>query len=587
MPATMRCAVYARFSSDLQRATSIEDQISTARRFAEGHGWALIDDCIFTDAALSGASLERPGIQALRAAAGRLPLPFDVLLVDDSSRVSRDLADAVRLLQELKFAGVRVIYISQNIDSASEQAETLIAVHGVVDSLYLREMAKKIKRGLAGQLERGFATGAITFGYRTIPVPDPSGKTDGNGYPVLLGKRVEIVPEEARIVVQSFEWYAGGLGAGRIVERLNREGLRGPRGKHWRQGAVKRVLANEKYRGLLIWGKKTFERRPGTRQYVQRAIPREQWRTVERPELRIVPEELWIRVEARRMAVRRTLSADTGRTLMRGRNAALYSRHLFSGFMKCGTCGGAVVIVTGGYGSPRYGCLRSWRNGSDVCANRLTIRAKVADAYLLDGLKCELSAPSTLKYVTDALASALNRRIDERPRLMAEAQAAREQARQRLQRLIDAIENGVAAASLAPSIAERQAEISRLDAALLDMVEPLQQRLAVMPSWVRQQIEDLVRLLSESPERTKAEFQRLGLKVTMTPTIGEHARPFYRADVVNSLPCLAGITEMRDVSTSAVDRWHPPAAGSRTAGTLRFRVDLPANHLGPGWRKRA
>jgi site-specific DNA recombinase len=124
------------------------------------------------------------------------------LLVDDSSRVSRDLADAVRVLQELRFAGVRVIYISQNIDSADEQAETLVAVHGVVDSLYLREMAKKIKRGLAGQIGRGFATGSSTYAYRTVPVPDPSGKTDVNGYPMLLGKRAVREPDDARTIAR-------------------------------------------------------------------------------------------------------------------------------------------------------------------------------------------------------------------------------------------------------------------------------------------------------------------------------------------------------------------------------------------------
>ena len=57
-----------------------------------------------------------------------------------------------------------------------------------------------------------------------------------------------------------------------------------------------------------------------------------------------------------------------------------------------------------------------------------------------------------------------------------------------------------------------------------------------------QQLEDLVTLLSESPERPKADFQRLALRVTMTPMIDAAiARPLYRADVVNSLPCLAGI----------------------------------------------
>jgi len=60
--------------------------------------------------------------------------------------------------------------------------------------------------------------------------------------------------------------------------------------------------------------------------------------------------------------------------------------------------------------------------------------------------------------------------------------------------------------------------------------------------------------MNETPERTKAEFQRLAMRVTMTPTGGERGRQYYRADVVNSLPCLAGITEMREVSPSAVDR---------------------------------
>jgi hypothetical protein len=40
----------------------------------------------------------------------------------------------------------------------------------------------------------------------------------------------------------------------------------------------------------------------------------------------------------------------------------------------------------------------------------------------------------------------------------------------------------------------------------------------------------------------------------------------------------------RSATTTATDRSDPQAADSRT---LRFRVDLPANQLGPGWRKRA
>src|SRR5262245_17340880 len=113
----VRVACYARFSSDLQRQTSLDDQLAAAQRYAHAHGWTVLSDQVYTDAGLSGASLERPGIQSLLAAAAQQPRPFDVLLVDDSSRVARDLADAVRFMQQLQFFGVRVIYLSQHIDS--------------------------------------------------------------------------------------------------------------------------------------------------------------------------------------------------------------------------------------------------------------------------------------------------------------------------------------------------------------------------------------------------------------------------------------------------------------------------------------
>ncbi|MFN2446088.1 MAG: recombinase family protein, partial [Vicinamibacterales bacterium] len=332
-----------------------------------------------------------------------------------------------------------------------------------------------------------------------------------------------------------------------------RDGYRGPRGARWGAGAVKRVLANEKYTGQLIWGQKTFERRPGTRQLVARAVPREQWRVQARPDLRIVADELWARVQARRRAVRQALPA--GHALMRGRNAALHSRHLFSGFLSCASCGGALTVVSGGHGSPRYGCLRSWKNGVAACPNRLTIRATVVDAHLLEGLKAELLAPATVTVIAQALASALNRRADERPRLAAEAHQARTDAAQRLQRLIEAIQQGVAPGSLAGAIQDRQADLARLDATLADLTGPLPQRLAVMPAWVRQQLEDVVGLLRVSPERTKAEFQHLGLHVTMARVTPEGERAFYRATVESALPGLMGMTEIRrSRDFSAVDR---------------------------------
>ena len=260
-----------------------------------------------------------------------------------------------------------------------------------------------------------------------------------------------------------------------------------------------------------------------------RDLPRDQWHIQERPDLRIVSEDQWSRVQARLAEVRQAYGLKTGATLVRGKNAALYSRHLFSGFLRCGLCNGAMTVVSGGAGSPRYGCLRSWKNGTDVCSNRLTIRAKVADPALLAGLRAELLRPETVQYVTVALAAEFNRVIDQRPKLRARAETALREARRRLQNLVEAVEGGAGAPSLLEAMHRREEEVRRLRGELDALSEPLEQKLAVMPTWVRQQLEDTAGLLSETPERTKAEFKRLGLSFVLRPdTAGE--RPFLKAE---------------------------------------------------------
>ena len=65
----MRAVIYARYSSDLQREASIEDQIEVCRRYASAQGWTIVET--YTDAAISGASRFRPGFQKLIADASK------------------------------------------------------------------------------------------------------------------------------------------------------------------------------------------------------------------------------------------------------------------------------------------------------------------------------------------------------------------------------------------------------------------------------------------------------------------------------------------------------------------------------------
>src|ERR1700737_2251604 len=117
MASRLRCAIYARFSSDRQSVTSIGDQVRKCREYATRERWEVLDAHIYTDEAVSGASTDREGLQKLLAAATHTSRPFDCILIDDSSRLTRRLADALNLYERLAFAGIRVVAVSQGVDT--------------------------------------------------------------------------------------------------------------------------------------------------------------------------------------------------------------------------------------------------------------------------------------------------------------------------------------------------------------------------------------------------------------------------------------------------------------------------------------
>jgi DNA invertase Pin-like site-specific DNA recombinase len=91
-----------------------------------------------------------------------------VLLVDNTSRISRTQGETLRIVERLSFLGVRIVAVSQGYDSQSEQADVLMTVHGLVDSLYIKELAKKTYSGLQGRALQGFHTGGRFFGYDSV-----------------------------------------------------------------------------------------------------------------------------------------------------------------------------------------------------------------------------------------------------------------------------------------------------------------------------------------------------------------------------------------------------------------------------------
>ena len=270
----------------------------------------------------------------------------------------------------------------------------------------------------------------------------------------------------------------------------------------------------------------SVEREPGTGRKRQRQNPRSEWQVRDRPDLRIVSDELWGRAHATRREVRAALAPKGN--LARGRDAKHHSPHLFSGFAKCHTCGGAMTSVSGGAGSPRFGCRRSWNEGRNACPNRVTIRIKVAERLILEKLQSELREPANVTQIANAVAKTVRALMDLRPTSDATHQRRLEEERRKLANLIATIEaGGHAPASLLKAVSEREATIERLEAERLEwQVRTEPPDLSDLPSWVDERLENLASLLREDPLKAKAEFRRLKLQLVFRAVEAE-PRPYY------------------------------------------------------------
>ena len=289
-------AIYARYSSDLQRDASIEDQIRLCKERAKREGWRVIN--CYTDHAISGASLMRPGVQMLLQDAQAKK--FDVVVAEAIDRLSRDQEDIAHIYKRAQFAGVRIVTLSEG-----EVNELHIGLKGTMGALFLKDLADKTRRGLRGRVEAGKSGGGNSFGYDVVR------RLDAEGLPVRGERKINAT--EAGIVRRMFNDYAAGKSPQAIAKQLNKEVVPGPSGTGWGPSTIHGnpdrgtgILNNELYIGKLVWNRLRYIKDPETGKRVSRPNPESEWITQDVPDLRIIAPELWEAVKTRQGALRST-----------------------------------------------------------------------------------------------------------------------------------------------------------------------------------------------------------------------------------------------------------------------------------------
>lgn len=246
----MRAAIYARYSTDLQRDASIDDQVRSCKARIDKEGRVLLTT--YTDRAISGSIRMRPGYQKLLqdARSGEL----DVVVAEALDRLSRDQEDIASLYKHLSFSGVRLITISEG-----EINELHVGLKGTMKALFLKDLAEKTRRGLEGRVREGKSAGGLCFGYDVVR------GHDAHGEPIHGGRTTN--DAEAGIVRRIFSEFAAGKSPRRIAIELNRGPIPGPRGGEWDastiNGSAARgtgILNNELYIDRLVWNRLRYSR---------------------------------------------------------------------------------------------------------------------------------------------------------------------------------------------------------------------------------------------------------------------------------------------------------------------------------------
>jgi site-specific DNA recombinase len=428
-----QAAIYARYSSDRQSDASIEDQVRLCEELAKREGYGVVET--YADRAVSGASMLRPGLQALMvdALAGR----FTILIAEALDRLSRDHADVAAIYKRLSFAGVRILTLSEGWIE-----ELHVGMKGTMNQLFLKDLAAKTRRGLRGRVEAGFSGGGNAYGYKVVRRL----KSDGE---LATGER-EIQPEEARIIQRIYEEFAAGHSPKSIAQNLNRDKVLGPRGILWRDTAIRGhrqrgtgILNNELYLGRLVWNRLRYVKDPSTGKRVSRQNDPADWITTEVPELRIIDDALWERVKARQVALDATPA-------VKGIKASRFWErrrpdHLLTGLVHCGCCGGSYAAV----GRDYLACSAARKFAT--CKARKGIRRSVLEGIVLDLLKTRLMEPDAVAAFVRDFAELSNAQGAERFQDWSRLEAEHASIKRKLEGLYDAIAEGLRSPGLRKS----------------------------------------------------------------------------------------------------------------------------------------
>lgn len=466
----IRWAIYARHSSDRQNPKSCADQLRECEARVATLGGVIVKR--YADESISGAhEAQRPQYLAMLTA---MKLgTFDAVMAEDLDRYNRNLEASARLYSLAERDSVEIWTLA---DGRITQLHT--GLKGLMGELFLKQLSDKTRRGNLAVARDGRIPGGNCYGYKV-----------GSGE--KRGLR-SIDEDQAEVVRRIYSEYGAGVSPVAICTALNREGIAPPRGREWRVstlvGNPKRmngILVNPIYAGRPLFNRQRFIKDPETGKRMAKPNPREAWIEQDVPALRIVPQDVWQAVQARREGA--------------GRQYPLHQRRrpktLLSGLVRCEECGGPMALANG-----YFRCTAQTHAGT--CENNRGVHAQKLEGWVLEGLRAAMDDEELVAEYSRHLRATVERRQAERAKVADGVTRKRAEIERKIANLMAAIEEGTGSAAVLSRIRQLEAERDRIETPAAIKIVPV---VADAPSRYRRQLQHIEQLLSgEGAESVRA-----------------------------------------------------------------------------------
>lgn len=294
IPGMIRAAGYGRVSTEEQanEGHSLEAQREFNLGYINNEKWLLAG--YFEDPGYSGKNLKRPEISRLLNEIKAENI--DAVVVHKLDRLTRDIKDLYELLQLFEEKNVKLVSISEKIDTSSAMGRMFVFMLGIFAQWYRENLAEEVTKGMRKRAQKGLHNITVNlYGYVR--------EADG---------ALTIKEEEAKWVRWIFEKYVSGVGSTNIAKQLNELGIRRNQGAQWDQHKVMMTLTNHHYVGKTHW----------------KSVKDEESIIREGAHDAIISDELFER--AQRLLARR-------REGLVSMNSYEY---VLGGLLRCGSCGG-------------------------------------------------------------------------------------------------------------------------------------------------------------------------------------------------------------------------------------------------------